>query len=49
MELGAEQLAVLRRGAGLNLLPLSDLSASLVFKFISPELSSRDKPQRTIT
>lgn len=49
MELGAEHLAELRRGIGLKLLLLSDLSASLLFKFINPELSSRDKPQRTIT
>lgn len=46
---GAERLAVLRRGAGLKLLPLSDLRASLVFIFINPKLSPRDKPQRTIT
>lgn len=37
MELGAEHQEMLRRGAGLQLLPLSDLGTSLLFKTISPK------------
>lgn len=45
---GAEHQAMLRRGAGLELLPPSDLGTSLLFKLISPKPSSRDKQQKAL-